>query len=127
MSKFRDKLQDLYHGSSSTSVHFRFGLIAFDFVTISFFIVTSMVELSPWIITVDFIIAFFAVPAASLMLVAAVEVAGEFSVFVHQVPEGCGVQLFQVGQAGGGFCRVICPAQGGEGETENDGNDSDND
>ena len=59
MREFRGKLHDLYHGSSQISVRFRFGLIAFDFVTISFFIVTSMVELSTWIITVDFIIAFF--------------------------------------------------------------------
>lgn len=58
MSDYRKQIHDLYNGTSKKSVNFRFGLIAFDFVTISFFIVTSMVELSSWIITVDFIIAF---------------------------------------------------------------------
>ena len=58
MLEYREQLYDLYYGTSEKSVYFRFGLIAFDFVTISFFIVTSMVELSSWIITIDFIIAF---------------------------------------------------------------------
>jgi voltage-gated potassium channel len=58
MLEYREQLNDLYYGTSEKSVYFRFGLIAFDFVTISFFIVTSMVELSAWIITIDFIIAF---------------------------------------------------------------------
>jgi voltage-gated potassium channel len=58
MLEYRDQLHDLYYGTSEKSVYFRFGLIAFDLVTISFFIVTSMVELSVWIITIDFIIAF---------------------------------------------------------------------
>ncbi len=58
MLEYREQLNDLYYGASEKSVYFRFGLIAFDFVTISFFIVTSMVELSAWIITIDFIIAF---------------------------------------------------------------------
>ncbi|MDH3769895.1 MAG: potassium channel family protein [Nitrospirota bacterium] len=58
MLECRERLNDLYYGTSEKSVYFRFGLIAFDFVTISFFIVTSMVELSAWIITIDFIIAF---------------------------------------------------------------------
>ena len=59
MAEYRENLNGLYNGTSKKSVRFRFGLIAFDFVTISFFIVTSMVELSAWIITIDFIIAFF--------------------------------------------------------------------
>ena len=54
MAEFRKKLNGLYNGTSKKSVRFRFGLIAFDTVTISFFIVTSMVELSVWIITIDF-------------------------------------------------------------------------
>ncbi len=57
MSAFRDSLHHLYYGTSQTSVYFRFGLIAFDIITISFFIVTSMVELSAWIITIDVMIA----------------------------------------------------------------------
>jgi voltage-gated potassium channel len=51
-------LNELYYGKSKKSVYFRLGLVAFDVITISFFIVTSMVEISPWIITVDFMIAF---------------------------------------------------------------------
>jgi voltage-gated potassium channel len=51
-------LNELYNGKSKKSVYFRLGLVAFDVITISFFIVTSMVEISPWIITIDFIIAF---------------------------------------------------------------------
>ena len=58
MPEFRDRLNHLYSGTTKTSVYFRFGLIAFDVVTISFFVVTSMVELSPWIITLDLMIAF---------------------------------------------------------------------
>ena len=58
MLKYREHINDLYYGTGEKSVYFRFGLIAFDFVTISFFIVTSMVELSVWIITIDFMIAF---------------------------------------------------------------------
>jgi len=58
MTGFRGKLNELYNGTRTKSVYFRYGLIAFDSVTISFFIVTSMVELTPWIITLDFIIAF---------------------------------------------------------------------
>ena len=54
-----DTLNNLYYGKSKKAVRFRFGLVAFDVVTICFFIVTSMVEISPWIITIDFVIAFF--------------------------------------------------------------------
>lgn len=57
MFEYREPLYNLYYGTSNKSVYFRFGLIAFDFVTICFFIATSMVELSAWIITIDFIIA----------------------------------------------------------------------
>ena len=59
MLEYKEQLHDLYYGTGKKSVYFRFGLIAFDLVTIGFFIVTSMVELSAWIITIDFIIAFF--------------------------------------------------------------------
>jgi len=59
MFENKEPLHDLYYGTGKKSVYFRFGLIAFDLVTIGFFIVTSMVELSAWIITIDFIIAFF--------------------------------------------------------------------
>jgi len=52
-------LNELYNGKSKKSVYFRLGLVVFDVITISFFIVTSMVEISPWIIAIDLIIAFF--------------------------------------------------------------------
>lgn len=58
MLEYREPLHNLYYGTSKKSAYFRFGLIAFDLITISFFIVTSMVELSAWIITIDFMIAF---------------------------------------------------------------------
>lgn len=58
MFEFREPLHNLYYGTSKKSAYFRFGLIAFDLVTISFFVVTSMVELTIWIITIDFMIAF---------------------------------------------------------------------
>ena len=54
-----DTLNELYNGKTKKSVYFRLGLVAFDVITISFFIVTSMVEISPWILAIDFIIAFF--------------------------------------------------------------------
>jgi voltage-gated potassium channel len=57
MPEFRDRLNHLYNGRTTTSVYFRFGLIAFDVVTISFFVMTSMVELSTWIIALDLMIA----------------------------------------------------------------------
>ncbi len=57
MIAYREPLYNLYYGTSTQSVYFRFGLIAFDFITICFFIVTSMVELSSLIITIDVIIA----------------------------------------------------------------------
>lgn len=52
-------LHELYHGKTKKSVYFRLALVAFDVITISFFLVTSMVTLSPWIIATDFIIALF--------------------------------------------------------------------
>ena len=52
-------LNDLYNGKGKKSVFFRLGLVAFDVVTIGFFILTSMVELSPTIIAIDLVIAFF--------------------------------------------------------------------
>ena len=59
MPKFRETLNELYYGKNKNSVIFRFGLIAFDIVTISFFVITSMAELSTWIIVIDFVIALF--------------------------------------------------------------------
>ena len=52
-----DYLSELYQGKSKKSVYFRLGLVVFDVITISFFIMTSMVEISPLIIVIDFAIA----------------------------------------------------------------------
>ncbi|MBC8268836.1 MAG: potassium channel family protein [Rhodospirillaceae bacterium] len=57
MSKLHQKLTRLYNGRSRQAVHFRYGLLAFDIATICFFIATSMVEMTPLIITLDFILA----------------------------------------------------------------------
>ncbi len=58
-SEFRKILHDLYHGKKKSSTYFRFGLLSFDIVTISFFIVTSLGEISTEIIVIDCVIAFF--------------------------------------------------------------------
>ena len=57
MNKLHDKLGKLYNGRSRQAVRFRYGLLAFDIATITFFIATSMVEITPLIITLDFILA----------------------------------------------------------------------
>ncbi|MBL6931942.1 MAG: potassium channel family protein [Rhodospirillales bacterium] len=57
MSKLKNKIDNLYNGSSRQAVHFRYGLVAFDVTTITFFIVTSMVEISPVILALDFTLA----------------------------------------------------------------------
>lgn len=53
----RKTLDLLYHGRSHRAMRFRIGLLAFDCLTVSFFIVSSMVELSWWVIAVDLLIA----------------------------------------------------------------------
>lgn len=57
MSAFQKTLSDLYNGKHKRSTLFRFGLLAFDIITIGFFIVTTTVELSKWIIVTDLVIA----------------------------------------------------------------------
>ncbi|MEL6299885.1 MAG: potassium channel family protein [Pseudomonadota bacterium] len=52
----RDTVRTLYMGTSERSRRFRFGLLAFDLVTIAFFVVTSVLELQPWVIAVDLVI-----------------------------------------------------------------------
>ena len=46
---FRERLRLLYHGRSLTAHRFRFGLLAFDIVTIVFIIGTSFIPREPWI------------------------------------------------------------------------------
>jgi voltage-gated potassium channel len=57
MNKLHSKLNNLYNGRSRQAVRFRYGLLVFDIATILFFIATSMVEMTPLIITLDFILA----------------------------------------------------------------------
>jgi voltage-gated potassium channel len=57
MNKLHDKLGRLYNGRSRQAVRFRYGLLAFDVATIVFFIATSMVEMTPTIIMLDFTLA----------------------------------------------------------------------
>ncbi len=53
----RQGLINLYHGEGHAGRNFRYGLIVFDVVTIVFFILSSMVELTTWILVIDGAIA----------------------------------------------------------------------
>ncbi len=57
MGELQAKVRGLYYGRSRLAVHFRYGLLAFDIVTIIFFILTSMVEITPLVLALDFILA----------------------------------------------------------------------
>jgi len=57
MNTLHGRLKGLYNGTSHTSSLFRFGLLAFDVITITYFIVSSMVPLGPWTMILDFFIA----------------------------------------------------------------------
>jgi voltage-gated potassium channel len=48
-------LKELYGGTSDRAVNFRYGLVAFDLVTVLFVIVTSFFERSTWIFVLDLI------------------------------------------------------------------------
>lgn len=52
-----DMLRELYLGSSDRSLNFRMSLLAFDLITIVFFIVSSMMEPNVVIYTIDYLIA----------------------------------------------------------------------
>jgi len=49
----RERLRLLYHGQSLTAHRFRYGLLAFDIVTIIFIIGTSFIPREPWIEYLD--------------------------------------------------------------------------
>ena len=53
----RQKLRDLYFGTTRHAKLFRYAVLAFDVVSILFFIVTSLLSDAPWIYTLDAIIA----------------------------------------------------------------------
>ncbi|MCB2053460.1 MAG: potassium channel family protein [Geminicoccaceae bacterium] len=55
--RLRDRLRELYFGSTRRAAAFQYGLLAFDFATITFFLVVSFVHEAPWILVVDLMIA----------------------------------------------------------------------
>lgn len=56
-SGMREKLQDLYNGNSRRARMFRYGMLGFDIATVLFFIVSSLLHDTFWILIVDVIIA----------------------------------------------------------------------
>jgi voltage-gated potassium channel len=53
----RQRLQDLYFGGSERARRFRYGLVAFDVVTILVFIVSSFADDARWMIVLDVVLA----------------------------------------------------------------------
>src|SRR6187455_604005 len=53
----RERLQDLYFGEHETARRFRYGLVAFDLVTILVFIVSSFAGGGRWMIALDLVLA----------------------------------------------------------------------
>jgi voltage-gated potassium channel len=51
------RLTALYRGRTKQSERFRYALLVFDVVTIGFFVVVSMVPLTPWVIAADLVLA----------------------------------------------------------------------
>jgi len=50
---FRERLRDLYNGRSLAAHRFRFGLLAFDILTILFIVGTSFIPRGPWVEWLD--------------------------------------------------------------------------
>ncbi|AUQ57675.1 ion channel [Phaeobacter inhibens] len=50
MTDLKTRLTDLYRGTDSASVRFRYGLIGFDAITILFFMSTAHIPHGPWLI-----------------------------------------------------------------------------
>jgi voltage-gated potassium channel len=57
--RLKQILRDLYTGSSQRATNFRYGLIAFDLMSIGFFVATAPEFPTPFILTVDFILGLF--------------------------------------------------------------------
>ena len=53
----RERLQDLYFGEHERARRFRYGLVAFDVVTILVFIVSSFASHAPWMLALDLFLA----------------------------------------------------------------------
>jgi voltage-gated potassium channel len=64
----RQAIRDLYFGKTRTAKIFRYGLLIFDIATIIFFIVSSMLDDTSLIYTVDIIIAIFLIVDLGLRL-----------------------------------------------------------
>ncbi len=56
LQTLRRELKLLYNGRARRAVAFRYALLAFDIVTITFFLVTTVVEITTWVITIDYVI-----------------------------------------------------------------------
>lgn len=56
MNTLHHKLDLFYNGKSHRAVVFRYCLLTFDIVTISFFIITAMLPTTPLIITIDYMV-----------------------------------------------------------------------
>lgn len=54
--RLKQKLRNLYTGSSQAATNFRYGLIVFDLATIAFFVVTAPDFPTPFILAVDFVL-----------------------------------------------------------------------
>jgi voltage-gated potassium channel len=57
MEELKKSTYLLYHGRAKRAVLFRYALLCFDIVTISFFVASSMVPLTPIVLVIDFCIA----------------------------------------------------------------------
>lgn len=58
-ARLKQTINGLYTGGSQRATNFRYGLIAFDLLTIAFFIATAPEFPTPFILTVDFVIGLF--------------------------------------------------------------------
>ena len=67
----REGLTELYYGENKVARNFRFGLIAFDVLTVLFFIVSSVIESGQVTVLVDYALAaVFALEYAARMIIA---------------------------------------------------------
>ncbi len=59
MQRLKENLRGLYHGNSTAGRRFRFAVLAFDVISLAFFLVTALVEDhdAPWIHAIDVVIA----------------------------------------------------------------------
>ncbi len=57
MSEVRETLVQLYRGRDARARRFRYVVLAFDLTTVMFFVVSSMMELTPLILAIDYTIA----------------------------------------------------------------------